>query len=144
MPTISGDTMAIAVGFPMLGLILKGFPGALLLLATVGCTSGQNPVAPYFVPMKLAEKPETAAESARPVPRQGPHNVSICYNGRTTTPEQISRMISDNCEGITFVKTEVDLGYCSLLAPSRALYRCERISAALAEEKPPLRPTLTR
>ena len=144
MPTISGDTMAIAVGFPMLGRFLKGLLGAVPVLATIGCTGAQNPMAPYFVPMKLAEKPESAAEALRPVLRQGPHNVSICYNGRTTTPEQISRMISENCEGITFIKTEVDLGYCSLLAPSRALYQCERISATLAEEKPPLRPTLTR
>jgi len=70
--------------------------------------------------------------------------VSICYNGQTTSPERIKRMIAENCEGATFVKTEVDLGFCSLLAPSRALYRCERVSATLAEEKPPLRPTLTQ
>lgn len=106
--------------------------GALL----AGCAD-RGPVGPYFVPLN------TPDAAAGPVSR-GPTQVSLCYNGGTTSPERIRDMVAQNCEGAQLLSNRYDIGVCSLLVPTRALYQCQRISPALAEERAPLLPSLTK
>jgi len=112
--------------FPLLAV------GALLL----GC-GDRGPTGPYFVPLA------TPGQGNAPITR-GPTTVSLCYNSTTTSPERIREMVAENCEGAELLSNRYDIGVCALAVPTRALYQCQRISSTLAEERPPLLPSLTK
>ncbi len=118
-----------------MGRLFRLFAVGALLVA--GCAD-QGPVGPYFAPLVTPGQ-----RAATPITR-GPTLVSLCYNSNSTTPERVRQLVEQNCEGAELLSNRYDIGVCSLLVPIRAHYSCQRISAALAEERPPLLPSLTK
>ena len=102
---------------------------------------GGTVLEPYFLPIRPAAT--NPVGPVTPVSR-GPQPVSICYSSATTTPQRVQELVNANCEGAVLVSNRADLALCSLAQPIRAIYQCQRISAALAEQRPVQLPSLSR
>ncbi len=97
----------------------------LLVLALAGC-AGDGPLGPYVIaPGAVARGP-------------GPYVISLCYNSAARSPEELLRGLAEDCHEGVFLRREGDLTTCSLLFPTRADFRCARLSNRLATERPPM------
>lgn len=99
----------------------------LLALLLAACGTGA-PTDPYFAAPKPGELRRNDAGQRM--------EVSVCYSRTTTSPERLRQMVAENCEDARPVTHQHDLDVCSLLAPVRATYSCQRVSPWLETARP--------
>lgn len=69
--------------------------------------------------------------------RCAPQNYySVCYNKQSATPEEIRKLVSENCADAQLIQHGPDTVNCSLANPVRVSYRCSALSRAAAEMRP--------
>jgi hypothetical protein len=106
--------------YPILGVPLFVVAGLL-----GGCALSE----PFLIP------PGAAARAA------GPVDISACYNGLLTSPAELRAKVGEHCEKPELLTNASDLAICPLAQPTRAVYRCQSISAQLEAERAPMRIT---
>lgn len=137
-PRLVEDAANVPVNFDLfVAAMVRRFLPLAVALSLAGCAGG-SPLDPFFLPLRQPGQTDLG-----PVSR-GPTAVSVCYTNVGTQPEQVRSLVRDNCEAPVLVSNRTDLGVCPLLQPIRAVYQCKSISSALAEQRPPQVPTLTR
>lgn len=72
-------------------------------------------------------------------PGTGKPLLHVCYNRMIHSPEQVRRITLQNCANPQLQYNKDDLYSCSLMAPIRATFRCDRLSREAAEARPNLR-----
>lgn len=100
-----------------------------------GCAGG-GPLDPFIVPpSRVSQDP---AVPTRPVDPRQPQNISLCYNGATTSEQSVAALLNRHCRRPEPVSNRFDLGVCPVALPTRLFVYCaDGISVELAQERPP-------
>ena len=120
-------------------LIRLAKAAGLLGLLTACADTGPQPY--YLANWRPGDSGHYAVDSF--APQKGPNGLptfSVCYSRMFNTVEEIRQLVAQNCTNPGLMENRVDLYGCSVSAPVRATFSCDRLSREAAEARSNLNP----